>query len=408
MRMYRSLSKNASGSRKNNVISPYSLLSVLTLAMLGTGDITKHQIRDVLSLPCNKESAYYEAYQSTTNSLFKENGGTINISDDQFTLDAANRIYIDKSINLKESYIEKSKSLLNADPDTASFSEDPERARTDINNWVEIKTRNKIQNMLPQNSINRKTKIVLVNALYLNASWSLPFTSVSRKEFYNRGENGVDPLSDTKAPFQSPNGYPTRFYQIAEMMSVVGNFVTGTLPPSFNAKFLLLPYQSKSVRASMVIILPTNSSKSNLDDVENKITKLRNGELSKMIGNARMKQSESKRLTRVEMPKFKIETEENLKPILFELGVKSLFDPMNCNFSGMVTGDSSGLTVDSVLQKAYISTDMHGTEAAAATTTISKTSLLSPASINFIINRPFMFIVRANDINLFLGKVYRV
>ena len=138
------------------------------------------------------------------------------------------------------------------------------------------------------------------------------------------------------------------------MMSVVGNFVTGTLPPSFNAKFLLLPYQSKSVRASMVIILPMNSSKSNLDDVENKITKLRKGELSKMIANARMKQSELKRLTRVEMPKFKIETEKNLKPTLIELGVKSLFDPMNCNFIGMMTGDSSGLKVDSVLQKAPI------------------------------------------------------
>ena len=68
--MYNSLSNPDSKSGSNKVISPYSLLSVLTLAMLGTKGITKNQIRDALYLPCDDEANYYEAYSTTMNSLF--------------------------------------------------------------------------------------------------------------------------------------------------------------------------------------------------------------------------------------------------------------------------------------------------------------------------------------------------
>ena len=63
MRMYRSVIK--SGSRENKVISPFSLLSVLSLVMLGAKDITRNQIRDALNLPCNEEETYYSAYFNT-------------------------------------------------------------------------------------------------------------------------------------------------------------------------------------------------------------------------------------------------------------------------------------------------------------------------------------------------------
>ena len=394
MRIYNSLSNPDSKSGSNKVISPYSLLSVLTLAMLGTKGITKNQIRDALYLPCDDEANYYEAYSNTMNSLFNYQEHFEKESGRHFTLEAANRIYFDKSINLVDTYVQKSSKQLNAKPAKAPFSEDPELARTKINTWVKMKTRSKIKNMLPQNTIDTNTKVVLVNAMYLNVSWSIPFTSSSMKRFYNQVVNFTS---------GSELSYP---YKIVEMMTAVGNFVTAYLPQPFNAKLLSLPYQSGAINSSMIIILPNNSSGFiNLDETEKTITGMAKGEITKIFAKLHEQQKGSNIMTLVEMPKFKIETEVNLKPTLVELGVKSLFDPMNCNLSAMIKGDNSGLSVDSILQKTYISTDLKGTEAAASTSTISKTSFSSQAQNRFIIDRPFMFIIRANDINLFLGKV---
>ena len=397
MSMYRSLINHGPQDRDNTIISPYSLLSVLTLAMLGTKGITKNQIRDALHLPCNDEGSYYGAYLNTMNSLFRQEENHENELDKQFTLEAANRIYVDKSVDLVESYKQQSSKFLNTEPIKAPFFEDSELARTRINEWVKIKTRNKITNMLAKNTVNSKTKMVLVNAMYLNASWSVPFSSSSRKRFYNPAEN-LGSASETSTHFK-----------FVDMMTGVGKFVTGSLPSPFDARLLVLPYQSDSTNAYMLIILPNNSSRgNNLEETEEKITRTPNRELSKMITNLYEQQESSHILTRVEMPKFRIETEVKLQPTLVELGVKSLFDPITCNFSAMIKGDSSGLKVDSILQKAYISTDLHGTEAAAATSTISKTSFQSQAQNDFVIDRPFIFMIRANGINLFFGKVYRL
>ena len=251
--------------------------------------------------------------------------------------------------------------------------------------------------MLVKNTVNTKTKMVLVNAMYLNASWSVPFSSLSRKRFYN-------PVVDLPSASET-----SALIKIVDTMTVIGKFVTGPLPSPFDARLLVLPYQSDSRNAYMLIILPNNSSSGdNLEETEEKITRTPNGELSKMITNLYEQQESSHILTRVEMPKFRIETEVNLQPTLVELGVKSLFDPNTCNFSAMIKDDSSGLKVDSILQKAYINTDLHGTEAAAATSTISKTSFPSQAQNDFVIDRPFIFMIRANGINLFLGKVNRL
>ena len=55
-RMYKSLVHGSSSQTTNLVVSPFSLLSILTLAMRGTKGITSHQIRDALNLPCDKET----------------------------------------------------------------------------------------------------------------------------------------------------------------------------------------------------------------------------------------------------------------------------------------------------------------------------------------------------------------
>merc|ERR1719369_1116951 len=44
-----------------------------------------------------------------------------------------------------------------------------------INTWVSNKTHNLIQDLLTPGSITHDTKLILLNAVYFNANWKLPF-----------------------------------------------------------------------------------------------------------------------------------------------------------------------------------------------------------------------------------------
>src|SRR5215813_2167140 len=45
----------------------------------------------------------------------------------------------------------------------------------EINRWVEDKTRQRIQNLIPPGSLNSDTRLVLVNAVYFKGTWVLKF-----------------------------------------------------------------------------------------------------------------------------------------------------------------------------------------------------------------------------------------
>ena len=60
-----------------------------------------------------------------------------------------------------------------AELENLNFIEDPEGSREVINKWVESQTNDKIKELLPKDSINEDTALVLVNAIYFKVSSSL-------------------------------------------------------------------------------------------------------------------------------------------------------------------------------------------------------------------------------------------
>ena len=106
-------------------------------------------------------------------------------TNENFTLDAANRIYYSEDDFIDESYIQSTQEFFLAKPIGMNFDQS-EQSRTEINQWVEEQTNKKIQELIPQGSINASTKLILVNAIYFKGDWDVKFdkSSTRKGDFY--------------------------------------------------------------------------------------------------------------------------------------------------------------------------------------------------------------------------------
>jgi len=110
-------------------------------------------------------------------------------TNENFTLNAANRIYHSTDSVLGQSYIQSTKEYFLAEPVGTDFGQS-EEARVAINTWVEEQTKNKIQDLIAKGSITGLTKLVLVNAIYFKGDWDIKFdkAKTKKREFHVSSE----------------------------------------------------------------------------------------------------------------------------------------------------------------------------------------------------------------------------
>jgi serpin B len=93
---------------------------------------------------------------------------------DGFTLATANRLFGHTPAPFEAPFLALTRDQYGAPLERVDFAQ-PEPARAHINRWVAQQTRDKIPELLPARSIDSLTRLVLVNALYLDARWQHPF-----------------------------------------------------------------------------------------------------------------------------------------------------------------------------------------------------------------------------------------
>ena len=107
------------------------------------------------------------------------------------------------------------------------------------------------------------------------------------------------------------------------------------------------------------------------------------------------------------LPRFKIEQSTTLASNLAAMGMKLAFDPNQADFSGMCSAEK--LFISDVLHKAYIQVDEQGTEAAAATGIVMRTTAMPilEQPIRVVVDRPFVLVIRHEKTGqiLFMGRV---
>ena len=351
--VYKELKKTNSG---NFLVCPLSVDVVLSLVHAGARGDTAKQLSNGLQLP---ES--HEKVQDIFKSLSPKLRGN-----DKYTLSSANKVYVKDGFQISDDFKKTAVDVYNSEIQNIDFAKS-ESAAGEINKWVEDKTSNKIKNLIKGDDLNEDTTAVLINALYFKGAWVKQFSEYgTRKQpFHLNKEKQVD----------------------VDMMEITEYF---DYYEDSKAKYLEMEYEGKDV--SMTFVLP--------NDIEGL------GDLEDNIVDVLSAPKYSKQRVHVQLPKFKIETTIQFKPILQQLGVKDIFED-NADLSG-IGAKKEPLKVTKVVQKAFIEVEEKGTTAAAATAVfVSRKSAAfrQVDTFEFVANHPFLLILRHKIAGvMFIGR----
>ncbi len=350
-------SKISEKEKENVFISPFSISTALAMTYEGARWTTAWEMGRVMRFNKSREHSHKE---------FTELLGFYRNLKHNF-LSIANAAVAQEKYEFLPSYFE-SLEAYNALLKSADFynDENREKARKMINQWAYDNTNGKIEELLNQTALNALTRLVLLNAIHFKADWQIPF-----------------PVENTVTlPFHSP-GTKTE----AEFMHVREKF---SYYQNEDVQMIELNYLDSI--ASMFIILPSHEI-----DFNEFLSNFGRDYFYDAIDNSQEVTVE------LSLPKFKLDTEYELKEYFIEMGMIRAFN-VNANFSGM-TGKRD-LLIDEVIHKAFIEIDEKGTEAAAATAVIMREKS-APRPIGMNVNRPFVFLIRENVKGsiLFIGKI---
>jgi serpin B len=293
---------------------------------------------------------------------------TVAPSADNYRLHVVNSLWADKRMVFETPFLDTMATDYGAGVTLADFVANADGERLAINGWVSDETQQKIQNLLPQGSIDTSTRLVLVNALHLKLPWAEEMYAESTTSKFTRADG-----SQVDATFVRTSEH----YAWFEDASVTA---------------VNIPLEGGSV--SMVFMIP----KSDLASFEagftaTTLSTIRDGMTFQTVDFS--------------VPKFKFETASlKLKDVLESLGMTKSFQAGVADFSGI--GHTDGpLYVGDVIHKAMVGLDEKGVEAAAATAVVMKAGAMPTEPKTVRANKPFFFAIVDQPTNqvLFAGHV---
>ncbi|XP_004482173.2 plasminogen activator inhibitor 1 [Dasypus novemcinctus] len=347
---------------RNVVFSPYGVASVMAMLQLAAGGDTRQQIQAAMRFQIQEKGVAPALRQLHAMLMAPRNKDVVSTAD---------AIFVQRDLELVPGFMPHFFSLFQSTVKQVDFSE-VERARFIINDWVKTNTKGMISDLLGEGTLDQLTRLVLVNALYFNGQWKMPFpTSNTHHRLFYKSDGStvsVPMMAQTNkfryTEFSTPDGH---YYEIVE-----------------------LPYHGETL--SMFIAVPFEkdlplSALSNVLDAQL---------ISQWEGNMT-------RLPRLLiLPKFSLESEVDLRRPLENLGMTDMFRPGRADFTGLSNQES--LYVSQALQKVKIEVNESGT-VASSSTAIIVSARMAPQEV--IMDRPFLFAVRHNPTGtvLFVGQV---
>jgi serine protease inhibitor len=349
----------------NLFLSPYSISSALAMTYAGARENTAAEMEKAL---------HFDLGQAGTHPAFRELQGRLADIEQEgnIQLAVANSLWPQQDYPFLPEYLDAVKAAYDSVVAPQDFMGNTEGARRTINQWVEKKTRDKINNLIPPGNLDALTRLVLVNAIYFKGKWAAPFKpgQTAPANFF------IAPESVVQVPLMSQTRRAS-YAEFDDCQAVKMLYAGGEL--------------------SMLVVLPRD--KGGLAALEAQLTPARLAEWRAGLGE---------REVRIFLPKFKLTWGAfKLNDPLKALGMAAAFDPALADFSGM-DGHPGWLYVGLVLHKAFVEVNEEGTEAAAATAVVMQLRAMRPAPPpDFRADHPFLFLIQEEETGtiLFMGRV---
>ncbi len=349
---------------ENVVLSPWGVANLFALLQTGARGDTAKGMAFALQLG-GAEPPERDAVAAT----FRESRTNLErAANDDVALELSDSLWIKPGFALSESFRSLARDAFDAD---VRLTQMGARGREAINAFVAEKTHDRIKDLIqPPVLDDPLTRLVAVDTVYLKAKWEVPFEKDA-----TRDETFHAPSGDVEVPFLHARRH-------AEILDA----------PECAA--LRLPYRFGS--AEMLVILPSPSN--TLADVEAKLS-------GPWLDRLAAKPWRGEAV--LALPKFDFGSEHDLSKTLPYMGMGAAFDPARADFSGI----APQLYIGTAIQKANVTVDESGTEAAAATFAVASASAMPgpppPPPRPFVADKPFLFLVRETrtGLILFLGRV---
>jgi serpin B len=370
LRLYELLTKD---NDENLFFSPYSLSTATSMLLAGARGETAAEIRDLLGVP-GSDDEWHDARNRMERAFADPDGRWLPRGDEvaiPMQLEATNGFFGQSGYDFRDEFLDVLGMSYGAGLQTLDFIHQPDAALAGVNGWIDERTHGRIPMMLER--IDPLTRAIIVNAVYFKAGWM----------------NEFDVDDTAREPFHLIDG---SVVDVDVMHTFAGLGTAYAKGDGWEAA--RLPYWGG---ASMIVLLPRDGRYAQIESgldaefVENVVAEL-DGTYDVVLS----------------LPKWETDSALNkLEPMLQELGMVQAFDPGLADLSGMSGPSAEPLFLGKVAQKANITVDELGTEAAAATVEIVfGVCRCPPPQVEFVVDRPFIYFIR-DDITgevLFIGR----
>ena len=349
---FRAINQSSELKDKSSLVSPLSLTYVLGMLNAGATGQTSEEITRLLGFGADDKEA--------VNELCKRLIEDAPRVDESINLTVANCLATDKSVSLMEQYCHTLTNYYDAGSATLDFG--TKGAVDYVNNWCHEHT----QGMIPQIVDRLDGVMALMSAVYFKAPWHGKFDPAETKDETFTREDG------TKQTLPMMHREDAAFYVKGETYATLG-----------------LTY-GDSKNWTMYVLLPNEGR--TIDDIINGLTVKSWSEYADLFDVY----SEFNVKVDVKLPRFKTETDADLKSLLENMGAGSMF--LSCGEFSLMSENYKNLFVNLIKQKAAIEVSEEGTEASAvtiATMCYSTGEDDDPAPIPvFHATRPFIYLIQ--------------
>ena len=361
-----SMEQTLSGSDENQTYSPINLYMALCL-MAETSD-SNEQILSLLNAD-SREDLRQQA-NLIWNASYNDKG-------DQALL--ANSVWLDKGLaynhevmdTLAESYY----------TDVYNGNLQSRRIGDEIKSWLNSNTGNMLKSDVDRLDVDDLTVMLLYSTVFFKAKW---VESVEFNKSMNTDGKFHAPGGDVECTYMNKKEMQTHYYWAEDFGAVGLSMKDGS------RMWLLLPDEDKTT-----------------DDV------LSASELSDMLfsyhsGEEYANQKYVK--VNLKLPKFDIKAGGDLKEDLQAMGVTDVFNPETADFDRTLYShkdfENFSPYISAVNQATRVAIDEKGVTAASYVELPTAGAAEPPEEIiDFILDRPFLFVITSNGIPLFAGTV---